>query len=419
MNFKLNSLRLLAAMRANYRKGPARVEFDRQRLAQQRIAVVKMDGIGDFTLASGLLQLIRRELPRAEVAFFCRQPVGPLAQQQLPGWPVMEIFDPRCSAREILLDKATRRRLESQKPFDVLLDLRAYRSFIEPVIASWIPARQKIAPENLRMDKGQWLRLPREDRIYDQLVRLPDTPPATGLSQDLQNNQALARWLFPHLPAAEKVFPRLIVEAATRKQVVEMLAARFQLPPEQPFLLVCPGTSTPLKEYPVAVLAEAILNALKGCPMPVVIAGGKGDSRTTQPLEQQLHGRCPVINVSGVFSLPQHLALVAQARALLSMDSCHAHFAGALGTPAVVILGGGQYGAFGPWGESATFRWLTHRVPCFGCNWNCIHDRPLCIQDVPAAVIATNLGEVLRGGVNPSPGDKEPCADTETRTDES
>ena len=66
-----------------------------------------------------------------------------------------------------------------------------------------------------------------------------------------------------------------------------------------------------------------------------------------------------------------------------------------MGTPAVVILGGGHHGFFAPWGESQTFRWLTNRLPCYGCNWECIHDRLLCIEDISPGVIAKNVVEVL------------------------
>jgi ADP-heptose:LPS heptosyltransferase len=215
-----------------------------------------------------------------------------------------------------------------------------------------------------------------------------------SLAQDIQGHQLLANWLFPAL-ANGQVLPELTIDPAMQAEVVTILETRFNLTQEKSFLLVCPGTSTPQKEYPVPALAEAILTVVSAIPMPVVIAGGPSDDHTTKPLQHLLQDRCAVMNVSGIFGLTQHLALISLSRAVLTMDSCHAHFAGALGTPAVVILGGGQHGWFGPWGESPAFRWLTHRLPCFGCNWICIHDRPICIQDLPADVIAKNLAEVL------------------------
>ena len=162
MKLKLVPLRLMAAMMASYRKGPARPELDRARLSQQRIALVKLDGIGDFILATSFLQTFRRELPQADVTFFCRQPVGELARQQFPGWSVVEIPWPQRAAWQLLLDGTTRRRIKSQKPFDLLLDLRVYRDFIETTLASWIPARQKIAQKNPHLPAKRWWHLPNE-----------------------------------------------------------------------------------------------------------------------------------------------------------------------------------------------------------------------------------------------------------------
>jgi ADP-heptose:LPS heptosyltransferase len=394
VNLKLFFLRLLAARLATNRQGPARLELDRARLARQRIALVKLDGIGDFALVTGLLQLIRQELPGAEVTYFCRQPVGELVRQQFPEWSVMEVFNLRSTSKEILLDRNSRCRLKLLPPFDLLLDLRAFRNFDETAVASWIPARQKIGLKNPRIQESKGWFAPAEQRIFDQLLPAPITT-GDSLAGDLQNHRTLANWLFPQAAAAGKILPHMTIEPMVREQVADLLATRFNLPPQKPFLLVCPGTSTSKKEYPIPALAEAILAVMATNPMPVVIAGSQNDERTTKPLHQLLQPRCRVLDVSGVFGLTQHLALISLSQAVLSMDSCHAHFAGAMGTPAVVILGGGQYGLFGPWGESPTFRWLTHRVPCFGCNWTCIHDRPICIQDLPASEIAKNLAEVL------------------------
>lgn len=62
-----------------------------------------------------------------------------------------------------------------------------------------------------------------------------------------------------------------------------------------------------------------------------------------------------VTAISGALDLARHVTLIAMAAALLSMDSCHAHIAGAVGTLAVVVLGRGQYGVFGPWASRRGF----------------------------------------------------------------
>jgi ADP-heptose:LPS heptosyltransferase len=399
---KLLPLHLLAALMATYRTGPARREPDRNAWAQQRIALLKLDGIGDFILATGFLRTVQQAWPRASITLFCRQPIGDLARQQFPGWSIVEIPQKRGAVREIWQDKTTRHRLQSQPPFDLLIDLRTYRDFLDEVVTSWIPAHYKLACQNPYRHQQSWARWPDDQRIYDRLLEIP---PGCDLrvAQDIQCYQLLARWLFPQTPALENAQPRLTLNPAAETHVANILANQFQLAARQPFLLVCPGTSSPIKEYPIQALAEAIQTVATRHSLPVLITGSRSDERTTKPLYALLKNQCRVIDVSGQFNLIQHPALVSLARAVISMDTCHAHFAGALGTPAVVILGGGQFGLFAPWGESPTYRWLTHSLPCFGCHWACTQDHIKCIQDIPAAAIVKALTEVLAASPERNP----------------
>jgi ADP-heptose:LPS heptosyltransferase len=392
MSFKMWLLRLMAAAMATHRKGPARPELDRRLLPRQRIALVKLDGIGDFILATSFLQVFKRELPEADVTLFCKKPAGDLARQQFPGWTVVEISWPQKNlVRGVLCNESNRRATKGQPPFDLLLDLRTYRDFIETTIVSWIPARQKIALKNPRQAGGWQARLLREHRIYDQLLPPPDYA-RQAIIPDLQNHARLAGYLFPNLPGDSVNLPRLTISDEEKKRI----AGRFAPDLDAPFLLVCPGAGASIREYPAAELAKAVIAAVSGTPLRVVIAGAKQDAGMADELAGAL-GRAGIktLNLTGSLNLAEHAVLMSLARAVLCMETSHAHLAGALGRPAVVIIGGGHYGLFGPWGESPTFRWLTNRVPCFGCNWICTQDRPICIQDLPAAVIAKNLAEVL------------------------
>jgi ADP-heptose:LPS heptosyltransferase len=379
----------MAAAMVSYRKGSPNPEIDRSRLNHQRIALVKLDGIGDFVLATSFLHLFKSRVPDADVTLFCRKPVGEMARQQFPEWTVVEIPARQAPIKMIYLDGATRRLLKSQTPFDLLLDLRAYRDMGDSAVASWIPAGTKLALKNSHPQSLAWVVCPAEERIYDRLLHLPDYQDS-GVARDIQNHRFFAEYLFPGLADCRIALPRLAVSQSEKKA----LARRFSPKLDNPFLLVCPGTSSQIKEYPVKSLAAAILQVLEKQPMPVVIGGGKSDTRTIVPLSEELKMIAPM-DISGRLNLAEHATLISMSRAVLSMDSSHAHIAGALDTPAVVILGGGHPGVFAPWGESKTFRWLTHPLPCFGCHWSCIYDRPLCIQDIPPAQIAKNLLEIL------------------------
>ncbi len=69
-----------------------------------------------------------------------------------------------------------------------------------------------------------------------------------------------------------------------------------------------------------------------------------------------------------VLDLMNHAALV------VSNDTGPAHLSIALGTPTVVIVGGGHIGSFVPYPEGIspdTARFVFHEMECFHCFWRC------------------------------------------------
>jgi ADP-heptose:LPS heptosyltransferase len=187
----------------------------------------------------------------------------------------------------------------------------------------------------------------------------------------------------------------LVVRSAEKDELGKYLRATKGFDPTQPFLLVCPGARHPIREYPPSRLATALRQIVRRRRIPLVIAGSSDDDRTTRPLMTYLDDISAVFNLAGCMSLRQHVVLTSMAEAVLTMESSTAHIAGALGRPAVVLIGGGHSGVFGPWGQSDTFRWLQHRIPCYGCAWECVRDYPACIHDIAAEAIATNVLEIL------------------------
>jgi hypothetical protein len=65
----------------------------------------------------------------------------------------------------------------------------------------------------------------------------------------------------------------------------------------------------------------------------------------------------------------------------------------ALGKPTVVVLGGGDYGRFFPYGKA---RVVTHPMDCFQCHWDCRYDRALCLHDIPPPEIVKAVEEALK-----------------------
>jgi ADP-heptose:LPS heptosyltransferase len=97
-------------------------------------------------------------------------------------------------------------------------------------------------------------------------------------------------------------------------------------------------------------------------------------------------------------SLSGFVEAIARAPLVLATESAAAHLATALDRPALLWIGGGHFGQFGPWHRSEKQVWLTRSLDCFGCDWRCIHPSVRCLGDIGAAEIAAAAQRLARAG---------------------
>lgn len=155
------------------------------------------------------------------------------------------------------------------------------------------------------------------------------------------------------------------------------------------FIACVPPTRWVTKRYPVrhwrAVIAGLLAQA------PVVVLGGGG--REQELCQAVVEGLGPgAINLAGQTDIPQMVAVIAVAAAVVCCDSAAAFVAPAVGTEVLTLLGPTRAERTGPYlgGEA-----MVARVPCQGClRRRCAH--VTCMQAiVPTEVVAGAL-EMLR-----------------------
>ncbi len=107
-----------------------------------------------------------------------------------------------------------------------------------------------------------------------------------------------------------------------------------------------------------------------------LICGGKSDKEAGEKLKSLCS--VPLRNMAGKTSLSDLAKIMDNARLVVANETGPTHIAAATGAPVVCILGGGHYGRFMPYQtEVEPSRRLPaaviHKMPCFGCYWNCIY----------------------------------------------
>ena len=155
-----------------------------------------------------------------------------------------------------------------------------------------------------------------------------------------------------------------------------------------PRIILAVGTVNRIKEYPH--WAEVVAMLQEKLKPEWVLIGGAGE--TIPAALQTVLPRETTRDLVGKTTLETLAEEIEEADLFLGVDTGPAHLALALEKPAVVVLGGGDYGRFFPYGKA---RVVTQRMDCFQCHWECKYERALCLHDIPPTAVVREVQGVL------------------------
>ncbi len=281
----------------------------------QRLAVVRLCGVGDAVQMTPLLRQMRADCPQAEIVCFVSANAAPVLQGA-PWIDRLEALQPRVTHHSKTNPGLIRlwRQVARAGKFDALLCLGFnWRNLVlnrlTPariragfVTSGWKPVQAfthpYIVPSNAALDRKH------ESLKYLELWTRVSGAPDRGFGYDLDH---LGRSPAPDLPK-----------------------------PARPYLCVAPGAGNPFaqmdnKKWPATSFARVMELALaESCD--VLVLGSTGDiAEELLPAGAQ--------NWLGRTTLEQAAALIRGARAFLGNDSGLYHLALGLGTPAAAVFG--------------------------------------------------------------------------------
>lgn len=338
---------------------------------QNRVLIVRLDEIGDFVLWL--------DAARTLVSHYRAQgyTVVLLGNQVWASWA-----DEMCLADEIWAVDTNRffhhlayrwhwlRRLR-QAGFSIAVLPTLTPKYIlgeSAIRASGSPVRMGAASRTASFC-GQW-----RDRLFSRVI-----PVADDSVMELRRNAEFMRGLG-------------MVDFKARLPIIPSpLSARLSVDfPDKPYVVIFPVASWYGREWEASKFAE-IGHRLIARGLQVVLAGGKADRACADELAKGLHGKA--FDLVGKTSLGDLAELLRGADAVISNETSAVHIGAAVRTPVVCVMGGGHYGRFAPYNvEEAEdtpppLLIAVKPMPCFGCNWHCIHPHgkrePVkCIRDI-------------------------------------
>lgn len=306
------------------RRGPA-VDW----ASLRRVAVLRLDHLGDVIHALPSLQVLRRALPKAEITLICGPWAAELARLSPAPHRVL-CFDapwfhrPRRESWPWPAIAALGRLLR-QEGFDAAFELRGEPRHLLALGLSGIPFRagQALGP-------GEFF-LQRRARFipgaHEQAQNL-GTLLQAGLPWPHAPRALDAQGLLAAAPYAQLGIP---VQALAEARA---LAKSLKLKPRPLALQTSCGTSAKL--WPEESWVR-LINSLPAGLAPVIL-GGPGEESQALALAARCR-RKPAV-AAGRLSLPGLAALLAGCRAMVSLDSGPAHLAASLGLPTVVLWSG-------------------------------------------------------------------------------
>jgi heptosyltransferase I len=279
----------------------------------REVCVLRLSALGDTCHVLPVIRTLQQAWPETRFTWI----IGKLEHQLIGSIPDIEfiIFNKRHSLSSLRSFRAQM----AQRRFDLLLHMQV--SLRASFLSSYVHAKVKLGFDRPRARELQWLftthRIePRErEHVMDAMF---------GFAAALGVHDRELRWDIP-------------IPESARHYALQMVNDR------RPLLIVSPCSSHARRNWRPEYYAQVADHAVRAHGMRVVLTGGpsKVERRMGEAIQKSMHER--VSNTIGQDTLPQLLALIGCAEAVLTPDSGPAHMATAMGTPVL-----GLYAATNP-----------------------------------------------------------------------
>jgi heptosyltransferase I len=339
----------------------------------QKVCLLRLSAIGDTCHVVPLLRTLQAAWPRTRFSWV----IGKVEAKLMSLIPDVEL---------ITVDKGagfsafTRLRQDMQRrgAFDLLLHLQL--SMRASANAALIPAPIKLGFDKPRARELQWLftnaRVAGRSRehVLDSFL---------GFADALGVQHRRIAWDIPLPPEAQDYAARLIPDA-------------------QPTLVISACSSHPARNWLPERYAAVAAHAVRVHGMRVLLCGAPNAHERAMGLAIANLAKVPVVDVVGRDTLPQLLAVLARATALVTPDSGPAHMATMVGTPVI-----GLYAATNPErsGPYLSRRWCVNRYeeaarrflekPAAELPWNTKIEQPGVMDLITVDDVTTKLDELL------------------------
>lgn len=341
-----------------------------------RILWVRTDSIGDNILSMSMLSHLKTRRPDAEITVLCQEHIAELYET----CPEVNNIIPFNRIRALNDDNYRLSILEKLKQLNAEICLNSVysRELLTDffVIGSGAPERVAFFGDccNISADV-----LVKNNHYYTSLVQAD--------SEHKSELEICKDFLIGLGITVDHLEPALHL---TNDDIAfcDYIFEKHHLVPEKTIALFA-GTQVRIKSY--ENYKEALDNICRENGFSVIALGNDADFSINQHNLPKLTSG--VYNFSGTTTLRQSAAIISRCRLVVGGDTGLAHIACAVGTPNVILVGGGHFGRFMPYSPLTSVVCLP--LECYGCNWECRFSTVHCVRGIAPSVIKSAIRQTL------------------------
>lgn len=347
-----------------------------------RVAIVKLDRLGDGVLAVGAIRTVLRHYGESQSLLVISPQAEALMAAEFPETPRL-VLPVAVMHRRIFAQGAVYRAAVARFTCDDVICLRHQREDWDELVMAWLDGRQtwamEPAPESRDFTPVRTYVCPNARRPVES--RQPAR--AAGICHELERHRQLLSVVLGRQVEGGDILPQL---QATRPD-----AAGGDV-------LFTPFSAMPIRDFPPDLLMAALAGVRLLTAASIRLYGTRAQGPELERLAAAAGGAgIADVTVAASDSTQSYMQAVASARLVVTVDTATAHLATALDRPAVILMGGGHPDEFVPWGLAKRQVWLTHEIDCFGCDWQCRHPAPYCLTRIPAKAVVEAIKMVWGG----------------------
>jgi len=357
--------------------------FTKKKKAKNRkLLIIRIDAIGDFIIFSPMLKYYRKLYPNYKITLLINEINKELAERFNFVDEIITI-DRKKTKNSIFYLANTLIKL-NKKAFDIVIYPTYSREPIGDLLVKASGAKEKIGfngdLSNISKEEKQ-----KNNQYYTKLIN-----PEPGIKLETERNKEFIESLDKIV--VNNYIPFFNPSSSDEKKAIGLLN-KNGLKKVNKFVVICIGGLGNKRKWPLQKYCKIIDYLKKRKSVEIVICGSKNDQVNACTLENITNHY--ITNITGKTSLPVLAAILKKSLLYIGNDTGPAHLSAAVENPTICIMGGGHFGRFFPYGNLNKNKIVYHKMPCFGCNWNCKYRTTKCIENISVKQVIDKINEII------------------------